>query len=562
MSREFKLNNKAVSESDFNALAGFLRQMGEQGAVAKALEDNHITEAEFVGLLDADHDGEIRPEDFYQNPNLNLATDLRGLSELIEQNQFVRRGILDDRYFSFARLGVNAKFMSQNLPEWPKNGANLMTAYSRYPFLQAKFVLLNFHLMTFLSDREQERVWPLVISDLKRRGVSYDADKIGTFGDFKKYLSENGIRFPERVLSIETALTLIANRKSLASPDSRPTALLLYNTSDHNGAFGDHGTVPVLDTFVKSGKFRVLYYEAGSEGEFAEIRKNIVKTTGKRIHTLILAGHGNADSLALGGDDPANVDWLKKERAYIDIGDFNAGEMDELGSQMEAAGQVLLFACSNGSGHAEQDNLANRFIQTLPGRRILSSRKSTNLDSLRINGDLSLGVEWIEEGSAYQPDEKSKPKRLWGPEYATGLTLGARTMLAVPLASGTDTKAGLALQITGGWRKEGAYTGVVISKTLNKSRYAAAIERAYYLVSDFYSGENRRWNVSGQLQAGAFYGEDGTGLTLGVLGVFHYRPVKALGLGMAAGVSGDVAVLGGLKVGANQQYGLSADYRF
>jgi len=434
MAGEFKLNNSPVTESEFRIVENFLRDLGSTTAVDQAIEDRNISQDEFLRLVDFNHDGKSDERDIFQNPRMSrvLFGPAPSLNFLLETS-FGRN--------SFTWLLKDSQRASQMKKIQPGDWApsSLLGNYEKSPEGLAILVESNFHLMPFLQESIQVDVWKKVLQRLKDRGIPLEESKIGRFSDFQKYLSENGLKFQERVLSVETALMLVHNSKNLNPADKRPIALLIFNVSDWNGAFGRGGSVPVVDTFYQSGKFHLLYYEVRTEDEFRDIRKNVVRTLGQKIHTLVLAGHGNGSSLALGAGDPArSAGSADSEDLIIDSSDILKGELDDLPSQMQPGGQLLLYACSTGNGSESSENLANRFAGLLPRVRIISSTKQTNLESLAIHSDLSLGVRWFQEDSLYIPNNAQ-----WASKMGLRLFLGDSVSAGNPFVG-----------VLGGWKTQ------------------------------------------------------------------------------------------------------------
>lgn len=195
--------------------------------------------------------------------------------------------------------------------------------------------------------------------------------------------------YPERFGTMKTFLDAWVHSRRLGGDgDDRPVALLLYNTNDWNGAFAQ-SSLP--RTFLDSGKFRVVYREVSSDEEAQRAIAETCAKSGGKIHTLVLAGHGQPKELGLGKGKNAF-----DESSDIDRGDFKSGVFRHLDDYVDESGQVLLYACSNGQGGKRGRNLANAVARRLPPSvRILSSRISNNLDDVTVKDDLSLEIQWI-----------------------------------------------------------------------------------------------------------------------------------------------------------------------
>jgi len=276
---------------------------------------------------------------------------------------------------------------------------------------EARDIVNNFSLIFACPPSQRRELWQETLAELRADGIRIPEGRWNTPEDFASYLGENGLHFPERFRSIRTALTLVENRDSLGGAcPVRPLAVVVTPTADHNGAFGRTG-FPYLETLVSSGRFHVIYLEAGTEREMREGLEAIVYDAGVPIHTLVAAGHGTPTSLSLGSlvADP-NID--PEEERFLTPEDFLDGDFDGLSDLIAQDGQVLLFSCNNGTGEESGWNMANVWARALPGRRIYSSQVATNIRELEVREDLSLNVTWIDHHpyeTRWVPDSPINP---------------------------------------------------------------------------------------------------------------------------------------------------------
>ncbi len=253
---------------------------------------------------------------------------------------------------------------------------------------EGTFAILEDHrLMRHLEPEVQQEVWDHTITLLAEQGHAIPEEWEISYENFTETLAEAGIEYSHRIRSLENILTLLDNHQNIEElGEDRPIAVVVASPHDYNSAFT---TYPTVDTLIEEG-FDVLYYEVDHETGMEGIA-DIAAETGQPIHTLVLEGHGTRQTLALGPDEHrVGTD----EESFIDVGDFDQGDFDFLDDAIDAEGNVMLISCSTGRGEADEDNLANRFAELLPGRRIYSPTVDTNVGSLSVNEDYSLNIEW------------------------------------------------------------------------------------------------------------------------------------------------------------------------
>ena len=271
-------------------------------------------------------------------------------------------------------------------------------------------ILETYCLVEKFPAAERELVWARLMERLRAEGGPEIPESCETYEGFREALSGVGENFPVRVRSLRNAIALIRNHEMLGlEPLERPIALAVVAASDHNGALGVSGGFPLLDTLEESGHFHVLYVEADDESDVVQAMEEVYALTGRRIHTLVLGGHGTPTALALGGEDLALGVPAESydERNYLDTADFFRGEFSGLDELIETDGQVLLWSCSTGSGGDESPfNLANSVSRAAPRRQIYSMMEPGNIRSLEIAEDGSLEVEWNNDAPyiALSPD--------------------------------------------------------------------------------------------------------------------------------------------------------------
>ncbi len=265
------------------------------------------------------------------------------------------------------------------------------------PIPSEEALIENYRQLEKLPAEERAALWERILERLRVEGVPCDGEGCESYESFIESLTGLGANLPSRVRSLRTAMVLLHNHDSLGhEPVERPIALAIMPTWDHNGAFGVGNGFPILDTLEASGRFHLIYVEADDEGDVMTALREVHALTGRRVHTLLVGGHGSPNTLALRDEHLAlRPDGTFDDTVHVDTGDFLAGEFDGLGELLEPDGQILLASCSNGaSGEENPFNLGNSFSRAAPGRRVYCQREEGNILSLEVLEDGSLEVEW------------------------------------------------------------------------------------------------------------------------------------------------------------------------
>lgn len=265
------------------------------------------------------------------------------------------------------------------------------------PALSEEDFIENYHQLQKLPAEERAVVWERILERLRTEGVPCDGEGCASYEAFVESLAGLGANLPTRLRSLRTAMALLHNHDTLGhEPIDRPIALAIMPSWDHNGAFSVGNGFPILDTLQESGRFHLIYVEADDEGDVMTALREIHSLTGRRVHTLLVGGHGAPNTLALRDEHLAfRPDGTFDDTVHVDTGDFLAGEFDGLGDLLEPDGQILLASCSNGaSGEENPFNLGNSFSRAAPGRQVYCQREEGNILSLEVLEDGSLEVEW------------------------------------------------------------------------------------------------------------------------------------------------------------------------
>jgi hypothetical protein len=260
---------------------------------------------------------------------------------------------------------------------------------------------------------ERERLWQDSIARLRAEGFPY-LPTGETYASFRSRLDALGPHVSDRIVSLRSALTLLRNHDALGLATSElPVAVVIGPASDYNQAFTSFRGYPVLDSLIDSGRFNVLYFEASNETEACEALMTAHGGTGRRLHTVVFAGHGLRTALALGGPDPGGSGAaMGPEEDFIDIGDLQNGFCGDLDAIMEPEGQILMWSCSNGDGGRDALNLANGMAESAPGRRVYSTPVPSNLSRLAVREDLSLDLAWHDTDGYIATHDEGDPSVL------------------------------------------------------------------------------------------------------------------------------------------------------
>ncbi len=266
----------------------------------------------------------------------------------------------------------------------------------------------NHNILDKLGPIRREKVWRDLQPILKAQGITFPKEMMTSYESFKEGLKPM-TECPERFRSFKTIYTYWNNRQNLQGyKGTPPLALAIYppKKGDHNGAYA---ASPVLDDLADSGKFYTLYTEATTQSKDGGLNRQqvlaaikVASHDGKYpIHTLILGGHGDGKTLALGGEDlgakndksqgTGKTEGKKFDEAYyIDIDDFKTG-LKDIRKYLDPQGQVWIRSCYSGKGGENGENLENAAASVLPDTMSLYGyRKSTTTNGLVVNNDLSI----------------------------------------------------------------------------------------------------------------------------------------------------------------------------
>lgn len=234
----------------------------------------------------------------------------------------------------------------------------------------------NFRQLDAITDRQQlQGLWEQLLRYARQSGSPIPEEGIGTYEEFLDSLRGIGEHLPDRIRSFRSALILLDNHHRCSE---RPLLVFLCAEADHNGWMLARNGFTALESVVREDQFEVLYVEAGTDREAEEAVAAIYERTGRRIHTLMVAGHGDPRSIRLGDPEEHFAE------AFIDPNDFRSGAWAGLDAWMEQEGQIILLSCSTGAqaggetspqGLPEEGprlSMHNYFAGAAPGRRVLA----------------------------------------------------------------------------------------------------------------------------------------------------------------------------------------------
>ncbi len=231
------------------------------------------------------------------------------------------------------------------------------------------------------------------MTGVKNSAVTLPWTHLKTYSAFQKYLRSSGITQTGRVPDLLTALKVAHNNNHLKDMGrTKPIALVVGSVEDHNGAFTAVNGHHILQTLNTQG-YDVVYVEANTDKAAMAQIKRIHQVTGRKMSTLVFAGHGTSQDLQLGA--PGKMSQV--EDAFIDVDDFAVqGDFNGLDKMVASNGQVLLWACSNADPRLKH-NLHHTVATQLPGRDIFGAKMDSNIQRITFKKQRIHWVHWYGE---------------------------------------------------------------------------------------------------------------------------------------------------------------------
>jgi len=258
--------------------------------------------------------------------------------------------------------------------------------------------LKNHNMIRFLPYELQAQVWEKVASVLKAKDL-FEPEYLTSYVRFESYIHRL-TEFPDRFQSFETLATLMRDRHN--EDDPRPVILLLYSTSDHNGAFGYY---PLADRFVQDGRYRIVYKEISNEDALYDTVLLTSKFGERPLAGLVVAGHGYPYGIALGGRDRRiySYDYADGEKKYLDTEDFYQRKFRKLYRYLSPEAQVLFYSCSTAQGNEKAYyNMANTAAYNLSKKqRLYASQLPSNIRQFYIDDGGNWNVRWYQSEAYY-----------------------------------------------------------------------------------------------------------------------------------------------------------------
>lgn len=194
------------------------------------------------------------------------------------------------------------------------------------------------------------------------------------------------------ILQNREIIDRLSHERSPVFNETRPIAVVVEATADYNGAFQSQTAKPI-NVLAEDLRFFTLYYQASNTTELRNILTNLRQVTGRGIHTLIIAGHGNRRSLQLGPD-------VNQDIQSLDSRDVARGDEDYFRSVMDLnEGELVLHSCSNGGVRDPGDRdpthgLASEIYDRIDGINVLSMGRPGNIQTFRIRNNLTVDIQW------------------------------------------------------------------------------------------------------------------------------------------------------------------------
>ncbi len=170
----------------------------------------------------------------------------------------------------------------------------------------------------------------------------------------------------------------ISAPEALAFEDTaKPDALFIYPASDNNpdlygryvgGVFRDANSINFFNEAKKAYDLKVEVV-AEEDQFYARLLSSV------EFEYLLLAGHGSADSLALGTGE-------EDERQKIDIYDL---ELENYLQNLAPNAVIFLYSCSTGEGGDNAVNLANTLAKWAHGRKVIAPKEPLYTNRVAVN---------------------------------------------------------------------------------------------------------------------------------------------------------------------------------
>lgn len=176
-------------------------------------------------------------------------------------------------------------------------------------------------------------------------------------------------------------LDVVPQYLSSFTDSKKPNALLIYPTSDHNNAFENYDAVALFHQIQNGYDVQVAFAE--QESEIATAIASV-----PNIEFLMLAGHGTATTLNLGGDG------IIDEKYQLDLSDT---ELEDAFNKLHAHATIFLNSCSTGEDENNGNNLANFIGELAKGRIIIAATDSFEQREIAVGSLYPLDIKIIRD---------------------------------------------------------------------------------------------------------------------------------------------------------------------
>lgn len=269
--------------------------------------------------------------------------------------------------------------------------------------------LANHNILAYLPSDKNVEVWKKIATVLKAKHLFPEGYLDGSYEFFLDKV-KTATTFPGRFQSFETLAEIVKSQFPPPPTDARPVALLLYTKRDWNDAFEFY---PLADRFVEDGQYRVVYREVKNEDEMLRVISEISHDGNQPIDTLVIAGHGYSQGIALGGPDPRNYSrsyHAMNEKDYLTTGDLTEKRFSKLYKYLKPEAQVLLYSCSTASGGEKTPyNFANQFTYSLrKSTTLYASEHPSNIIDFKISDERKLKITWFDQLDYYETQGKRR----------------------------------------------------------------------------------------------------------------------------------------------------------
>lgn len=405
---KFLINGRDVSPFEWEQFRSIFEEMKGR-TLPEVFGDGAVSKEEMFSVIDIDKSGRF---------DLNDVKGLRtGLFSNIEY-QLKKYGIYD-KDIALVAVKFHAPLLKEIDPKFRSDRDVAMASVAgnrnMWDDIDVSFrsdkgfvveaIDRNIGIMERLDKKDGvsvDDIWPMFVKkyrdEIEKAGLLPYCKGLAVFQKGMKEIYNIG--FIGRFRSPKIMFEVLARRLD-NGPESSNLALVLGPKVDKKGAFADYG---IIDRLAELG-YVVKYYENATE---QELKNNLEKATiegASKATMIVISGHGDSRSLALGADDPSEI-WKKngREERYLDVSDVYYKDPDiDLSRYVMPDGDVFLDSCFSGSGggHYNDDNLANSIAWVTPvGAVVHSITMSATIYSIEMDGN---GKPEILYGSWFSP---------------------------------------------------------------------------------------------------------------------------------------------------------------